>query len=130
MLELPKDEPPNEELPVDKVAPVPPVPTLVSRGKTGADMVELSPNELPELPAPFGDIDIPPRFPAAPGEVVVWALIAARRGPTESFCGTLTRRLKGRGMHWDAENAQSMMALASLYYSDLWTDYWAKQRAA
>ena len=58
-LELPK-----EELPVDKVAPVPPVPTLVSRGKAGADMVELSPNELLELPAPLGETDIPPRFPA------------------------------------------------------------------
>ncbi len=51
-------------------------------------------------------------------------------GPTESFCGTLTRRLKGRGMHWDKDNAESMMALASLYYSNLWQDYWIKQKAA
>jgi hypothetical protein len=51
-------------------------------------------------------------------------------GPTESFCGTLTRRLKGRGMHWDQDHAESMMALASLYYSNLWADYWARQRAA
>jgi hypothetical protein len=51
-------------------------------------------------------------------------------GPTESFCGTLTHRLKGRGMHWDKDNAESMMALASLYYSRLWANYWAKQRAA
>jgi hypothetical protein len=51
-------------------------------------------------------------------------------GPTESFCGTLTLRLKGRGMHWDKDNAESMMALASLYYSNLWANYWAKQRAA
>jgi len=51
-------------------------------------------------------------------------------GPTESFCGTLTRRLKGRGMRWDGQHAESMMALASLYYSRLWPDYWAKQRAA
>jgi hypothetical protein len=50
-------------------------------------------------------------------------------GPTESFCGTLTRRLKGRGMHWDKDNADSMMALATLHYSNLWTDYWARQRA-
>jgi hypothetical protein len=49
-------------------------------------------------------------------------------GPTESFCGTLTARLKGRGMHWDKDNADSMMALASLHYSNLWTDYWARQR--
>jgi len=51
-------------------------------------------------------------------------------GPTESCCGTLTKRLKGRGMHWDKDNAESMMALASLYYSNLWADHWAKQRAA
>ena len=51
-------------------------------------------------------------------------------GPTESFCGTLTARLKGRGMHWDKDNAESMMALATLYYSNLWTHYWAAQRAA
>jgi len=51
-------------------------------------------------------------------------------GPTESFCGTLTKRLKGRGMHWDKDNADSMMALGSLYYSNLWQSYWTKQRAA
>ena len=51
-------------------------------------------------------------------------------GPTESFCGTLTRRLKGRGMHWDKDNAQSMMALGSLYYSRLWNNNWRTRRAA
>ena len=51
-------------------------------------------------------------------------------GPTESFCGTLTARLKGRGMHWDKDNAEAMMALGSLHYSNLWQNYWAKQRAA
>lgn len=51
-------------------------------------------------------------------------------GPTESFCGTLTKRLKGRGMHWDTDNAESMMALGSLYYSSLWDHYWNNQRAA
>jgi hypothetical protein len=51
-------------------------------------------------------------------------------GPTESFCGTLTKRLKGRGMQWDKDNAESMMALGSLYYSNLWQHYWTKQRAA
>ncbi len=51
-------------------------------------------------------------------------------GPTESFCGTLTKRLKGRGMRWDKDNAEAIMALGSLYYSNLWTDYWEKQRAA
>jgi len=51
-------------------------------------------------------------------------------GPTESFCGTLTARLKGRGMHWDNDNAEAIMALGSLYYSNLWHHYWQKQRAA
>ena len=51
-------------------------------------------------------------------------------GPTESFCGCLTRRLKGRGMRWDQDNAEAIMALGGLYYSRLWDDYWPKQRAA
>ena len=51
-------------------------------------------------------------------------------GPTESFCGTLTKRLKGRGMHWDKDNAESMMTLGSLYYSNQWPHYWQTQRAA
>ena len=51
-------------------------------------------------------------------------------GVTESFCGTLTVRLKGRGMRWDKDNAEAIMALGSLYYSNLWPDYWAHQRAA
>ena len=51
-------------------------------------------------------------------------------GPTESFCGTLSARLKGRGMRWDKDHAESMMALGSLYYSNLWDTYWAAQRAA
>jgi len=51
-------------------------------------------------------------------------------GPTESFCGTLTARLKGRGMRWDKDNAEAVMALGTLYYSNLWRDYWSRQRAA
>lgn len=51
-------------------------------------------------------------------------------GPTESFCGSLSRRLKGRGMRWDKDNAQSVMALGGLYYSTLWDNYWNAQRAA
>ena len=51
-------------------------------------------------------------------------------GPTESFCKTLTARLKGRGMRWDRDNAEAVMSLGSLYYSDLWPQYWAQQRAA
>ncbi|MHC4609823.1 MAG: hypothetical protein ACYS7M_05695 [Planctomycetota bacterium] len=51
-------------------------------------------------------------------------------GPTESLCGALTDRLKGSGMRWDRDNAESMMALASLYCSGLWHTYWESQRAA
>jgi len=45
-------------------------------------------------------------------------------GPTESFCGCLTKRLKGAGMRWDKDNAEAVMALASLYCSHLWNKYW------
>ena len=44
-------------------------------------------------------------------------------GPTESVCGRLTKRLKGSGMRWDKDNAESMMALASIYYSGQWDRY-------
>ena len=45
-------------------------------------------------------------------------------GPTESCCKTLTQRLKGSGMRWDADNAEAVMALEALRESDLWTTYW------
>ena len=51
-------------------------------------------------------------------------------GPTESQCGTLTARVKGAGMRWDADNVESMMALAALDHSQQWTAYWKLQRAA
>jgi hypothetical protein len=51
-------------------------------------------------------------------------------GPTESLCGTLTDRLKGSGMRWDGDNAESVMALASVHHSGLWGTYWESQRAA
>jgi hypothetical protein len=52
-------------------------------------------------------------------------------GPTESFCGCLTERLKGSGMRWDADNAEAVMAVASIYYSNQWDKYWnSKQKAA
>ena len=51
-------------------------------------------------------------------------------GPTESLCGTLTDRLKGPGMRWDKDNAESVMALGGLYHSGLWQTYWKSQRAA
>jgi len=51
-------------------------------------------------------------------------------GPTESFCGCLTRRLKGSGMRWDKDNAESVMALASIYYSNQWDKYWKSRHKA
>lgn len=45
-------------------------------------------------------------------------------GPTESCCKTLTQRLKGSGMRWDADNAEAVMALESLRESGLWKSYW------
>ena len=51
-------------------------------------------------------------------------------GPTESQCGTLTARIKGPGMRWDGDNAESMMALAAIDHSRQWRIYWLHQRAA
>ena len=52
-------------------------------------------------------------------------------GPTESFCGCLTKRLKGSGMRWDKDNAEAVMAIASIYYSNQWDKYWkSKHKAA
>ena len=48
-------------------------------------------------------------------------------GPTESCCKTLTQRLKGSGMRWDADNAEAIMALESLRESGLWKTYWQTQ---
>lgn len=45
-------------------------------------------------------------------------------GPIEAMCKATTRRLKGPGMRWDADNAEAMMALESIYQSDLWDRYW------
>ncbi len=51
-------------------------------------------------------------------------------GPTESQCGTLTHRVKGAGMRWDADNVEAMMVLAALDHSQQWKAYWKLQRAA
>ena len=48
-------------------------------------------------------------------------------GSTESMCNTMTRRLKQRGMRWNADNAQAMMALETLQQCDAWTA-WRKMR--
>jgi len=51
-------------------------------------------------------------------------------GPTESFCGCLTNRLKGSGMRWDKDNAEAVMGLASLYDSNQWDNYWKIGKSA
>ena len=48
-------------------------------------------------------------------------------GPTESMCKATTQRIKGRGMRWDGDNAESIMALEALEQSDAWQDYWEAQ---
>ena len=48
-------------------------------------------------------------------------------GPTEATCKTLTARLKGSGMRWDADNAEGLMALESLTQSGQWAGYWKSQ---
>jgi hypothetical protein len=45
-------------------------------------------------------------------------------GPTEATCKTLTARLKGSGMRWDANNAEALMALEALTQSGQWQAYW------
>ncbi len=49
-------------------------------------------------------------------------------GPTESMCKATTQRIKGRGMRWDGDNAESIMALEALEQSGGWQDYWEAQR--
>jgi hypothetical protein len=48
-------------------------------------------------------------------------------GPTEATCKTLTARLKGSGMRWDADNAEAVMALEALSQSGQWDQYWRWQ---
>jgi hypothetical protein len=48
-------------------------------------------------------------------------------GPTEATCKTLTARLKGSGMRWDADNAEAIMALEALTQSGQWDIYWQSQ---
>jgi hypothetical protein len=48
-------------------------------------------------------------------------------GPTEATCKTLTARLKGSGMRWDAANAEALMGLEALTQSGQWDLYWRSQ---
>lgn len=47
-------------------------------------------------------------------------------GPMGSMCKATTRRLKGQGMRWDLDNAEAMMALASMRQSRPWDRYWQR----
>jgi hypothetical protein len=51
-------------------------------------------------------------------------------GPMESMCKAMTRRLKGRGMRWDTDNAEAMMALEGLMQSQSWAAWWQKRACA
>jgi hypothetical protein len=48
-------------------------------------------------------------------------------GPTESMCKATRQRVKGVGMRWDGDNAESIMALEALEQSGGWKDYWEAQ---
>jgi hypothetical protein len=48
-------------------------------------------------------------------------------GPTESMCKAATQRVKGPGMRWDADNAESIMSLEALEQSGGWKAYWEAQ---
>lgn len=51
-------------------------------------------------------------------------------GPMEAQCKATTRRVKGSGMRWDAENVEAMVGLEALYQSHLWDLWWTKTRRA
>ena len=48
-------------------------------------------------------------------------------GPMESMCKATTRRIKGPGMRWDSQNAESLMAMEALYQSNLWKLWWDRK---
>jgi hypothetical protein len=45
-------------------------------------------------------------------------------GPTESMCKATRQRVKGRGMRWDGDNAEALMAVEALEQSGGWQAYW------
>jgi hypothetical protein len=45
-------------------------------------------------------------------------------GPTESMCKATRQRVKGRGMRWDGDDAEALMALEALEQSGGWQAYW------
>lgn len=72
------------------------------------------------------------QYVAARKDLIIYPRCAAMgwdigSGSTESMCNTLTRRLKLRGMRWDLDNAEAMMALETLEQCDAW-DAWRRKR--
>lgn len=51
------------------------------------------------------------------------------RGPTEAMGKATTQRIKGCGRRWDADHAESVMALEALEPSGAWDAYWERQLA-
>jgi hypothetical protein len=51
-------------------------------------------------------------------------------GPMESMCKALSRRLKGRGMRWNTDNAEAIMALEGLIQGKCWAGWWQKRLAS
>ena len=47
-------------------------------------------------------------------------------GPTESQCRLIPDRIKGPGMRWDPDNAESVMTLEALHQSHQWVAYWKR----
>ncbi len=45
-------------------------------------------------------------------------------------CKAMTRRLKGRGMRWDTDNAEAMMALEGLMQCQTWAAWWQRRACA
>ena len=45
-------------------------------------------------------------------------------GPTEAQCKSTKQRVKGRGRRWNADNAESVMALSCLQSSASWHRHW------
>jgi hypothetical protein len=45
-------------------------------------------------------------------------------GPTESMCKATRHRVKGRGMRWNSDNAEALMAIEALEQSGGWQAYW------
>lgn len=53
--------------------------------------------------------------------------IAAGYDESQEHRLTLTARLKGSGMRWEASNAESLMALEALSQSGIWKTYWQSE---